>query len=317
MKPSAAIASRSCIRARSGRRAHRRNCAPACTRKRLEIHTSRPARRPRRLISQLAGRDDEIIDVQRFGDRLDVMVTIPTKRSGVADADSGRARASTIDEIRDRRADARKHLRRHPARIWARRVHDDAVSRRAATTAALRGQIAIGATNLTKQFGAFTAVKDVNLPVRYGEIYGLLGANGAGKTTTIKMLCGLLAADLRRDATGRASAAACGPAEVRQRIGYMSQKFSLYDDLSIDENLDFFAGVYGVPDEERDEKKQLGAGRFPGSKAKQDQLTGSLPQRLEAARGVRRGDHARAERAVSRRADLRRRSARAPRLLDA
>ncbi len=66
-------------------------------------------------------------------------------------------------------------------------------------------------------------------------------------------------------------------AEVRQRIGYMSQKFSLYDDLSIDENLDFFAGVYGVPEARARREEALGAWRFPGSKAKQDQITGSLP----------------------------------------
>src|SRR5438477_8709122 len=86
----------------------------------------------------------------------------------------------------------------------------------------LRGQVAIGAEGLTKQFGGFTAVKDVSLEIRYGEVYGLLGANGAGKTTTIKMLCGLLdpsggviqLAGEREDPRAE---------EVRQRVGYMSQ----------------------------------------------------------------------------------------------
>src|SRR5207247_9758130 len=101
--------------------------------------------------------------------------------------------------------------------------------------------------------GSFDAVKDVNLEVRYGEIYGLLGANGAGKTTTIKMLCGLLEAT-----SGEVELAGEGgslrSSDVRQRVGYMSQKFSLYDDLTIAENLDFFDGVYRVPRGHSEEK---------------------------------------------------------------
>jgi ABC-2 type transport system ATP-binding protein len=108
---------------------------------------------------------------------------------------------------------------------------------------------------LTKRFGAFTAVKDVSVQVKYGEIYGLLGANGAGKTTTIRMLCGLLG-----PTTGTMELAgekgSLRSREVRERIGYMSQKFSLYDDLTIGENLDFFAGVYGVAKTEREDKKR-------------------------------------------------------------
>jgi ABC-2 type transport system ATP-binding protein len=138
-----------------------------------------------------------------------------------------------------------------------------------------RGQVAIGAKELTKQFGSFTAVKHVNVEIRYGEVYGLLGANGAGKTTTIKMLCGLLA-----PTTGEMQLAgergSLRSQTVRQRIGYMSQKFSLYDDLSIEENLDFFAGVYGVPDEEKQEKQRW-ALAFSGLEGKEQQLTGSLP----------------------------------------
>jgi len=110
----------------------------------------------------------------------------------------------------------------------------------------LHGQIAIGADNLTKQFGAFTAVKNVTLEIPYGEVYGLLGANGAGKTTTIRMLCGLLEAT-----SGNMRLAGeqgnLRSESIRQQIGYMSQKFSLYNDMTIRENLSFFAGVYGVP----------------------------------------------------------------------
>jgi ABC-2 type transport system ATP-binding protein len=139
----------------------------------------------------------------------------------------------------------------------------------------LKGGIAIGAVDLTKRFGAFTAVKNVSVQVKYGEIYGLLGANGAGKTTTIKMLCGLLA-----PTTGTMELAgergSLRSREVRQRIGYMSQKFSLYDDLTVDENLNFFAGVYGVPPDEVEKKKRWVLS-FSGLEGKQGLITGSLP----------------------------------------
>ena len=138
----------------------------------------------------------------------------------------------------------------------------------------LRGQVAIGARDLTRKFGDFTAVKGISLEVHYGEIYGLLGANGAGKTTAIKMLCGLL--DPTAGDVQLAGAREPRSQSVRQRIGYMSQKFSLYEDLSIQSNLDFFAGVYGVPDSERREKAQWVLS-FSGLAGKQDQITGSLP----------------------------------------
>ena len=103
----------------------------------------------------------------------------------------------------------------------------------------------IEAHGLTKRFGDFTAADDITFDIPRGEIFGLLGPNGAGKSTTFKMLCGLLKPtegegrvagfDLRRDG-----------AEARNRLGYMAQKFSLYGDLSVAQNLDFFAGVYGL-----------------------------------------------------------------------
>lgn len=111
---------------------------------------------------------------------------------------------------------------------------------------ASRSGTAIGAKQLQKRFGDFQAVKGVNLDVHYGEIYGLLGANGAGKTTTIKMLCGLL-----QPSSGDISLAGqrqnLRSSALRQRIGYMSQKFTLYDDLSVVQNLEFYSGVYGIP----------------------------------------------------------------------
>jgi ABC-2 type transport system ATP-binding protein len=106
-----------------------------------------------------------------------------------------------------------------------------------------------------KNFGAFVAVDRVSLAVEKGEIFGFLGPNGAGKSTTIRMLCGLLT-----PTSGRASVngfdVARQPEEVRRTIGYMSQKFSLYDDLTVEENIDFFTGMYGVPREKRAERKR-------------------------------------------------------------
>ena len=103
----------------------------------------------------------------------------------------------------------------------------------------------ISAQAVVKRFGALTALDGVSLDIAQGEFFGLLGPNGAGKTTLIRILCGLL-----RPSAGRALVAgidvARDPEAVRQRIGYMSQKFSLYDDLSVVENLRFFGGIYGV-----------------------------------------------------------------------
>lgn len=102
------------------------------------------------------------------------------------------------------------------------------------------------ADDLVKRFGAFVAVDHVSFRIRKGEIMGFLGPNGAGKSTTIRILCGLL-----RPSEGRATVAgidvARDPEGVRQHIGYMSQKFSLYRDLTVAENLRFFGGIYGVP----------------------------------------------------------------------
>jgi ABC-2 type transport system ATP-binding protein len=110
--------------------------------------------------------------------------------------------------------------------------------------------------NLTKRFAAFTAVDDVSLTVARGEIFGFLGPNGAGKSTTIRILCGLLS-----PTSGRASVngfdVAREPERVKRSIGYMSQRFSLYDDLTVEENIDFFAGVYGVARDRLEERKEF------------------------------------------------------------
>ncbi len=108
---------------------------------------------------------------------------------------------------------------------------------------------------LTRTFGSFTAVNKLSIRIKRGEIYGFLGPNGSGKTTTIRMLCGILAPtsgsgtvlgyDINREAE-----------KIKQKIGYMSQKFSLYDDLTAFENLDFYAAIYSIPYRER--KKRIG-----------------------------------------------------------
>src|SRR5215831_7425828 len=113
---------------------------------------------------------------------------------------------------------------------------------------------AVEIRDLVKTFGSFTAVDHVSLEVAKGEIFGFLGPNGAGKSTTIRVLCGLLTPSSGR-ATVSGLDVAAQPEEIRRNIGYMSQKFSLYDDLTVEENIDFFTGMYGVPRERRNERK--------------------------------------------------------------
>src|SRR5215467_11975598 len=107
------------------------------------------------------------------------------------------------------------------------------------------GDWAVEIDNLVKTFGAFVTVDHVSLKVSKGEIFGFLGPNGAGKSTTIRILCGLLAPTSGR-ATVQGFDVATQSEDIRQNIGYMSQKFSLYDDLTVEENIEFFGGVYGV-----------------------------------------------------------------------
>lgn len=105
----------------------------------------------------------------------------------------------------------------------------------------------ISVKNLTKKFGPFTAVDNITFDVKKGEIFGFLGANGAGKTTAMRMLCGL-----SYPTSGEGTVAGCDintqSEEIKHRIGYMSQKFSLYGDLSVEENLGLFATIYGMTD---------------------------------------------------------------------
>lgn len=111
----------------------------------------------------------------------------------------------------------------------------------------MQTEYAITANQLTKHFGDFTAVDAISFEVNKGEIFGFLGANGAGKTTAMRMLCGL-----SKPNSGEATVAGFDvntqPEHIKRNIGYMSQKFSLYDDLTVFENIRFYAGIYGLRD---------------------------------------------------------------------
>ncbi len=115
---------------------------------------------------------------------------------------------------------------------------------------------AVEADGLVKTFGGFVAVDRVSFRVARGEIFGFLGPNGAGKSTVIRILCGLLRPTAGTAMVGGLDVAR-EPEAVRQTIGYMSQKFSLYDDLTVEENLDFFGGVYGVAKDRFGERRDF------------------------------------------------------------
>ena len=142
--------------------------------------------------------------------------------------------------------------------------------------------------NLVKRFGAFVSVDDLSLTVEAGEVFGLLGSNGAGKTTAIRMLCGLLS-----PTSGSALVldvdVAKDPEAIKRRIGYMTQRFSLYDDLTVGQNLRFFGGVYGLRGRAFDDRAAW-AIETAGLAGKEGLLTRSLPggwkQRLALACAV-------------------------------
>lgn len=135
--------------------------------------------------------------------------------------------------------------------------------------------IAVSVEKLTKKFGDFTAVNGIDFSVKRGEIFGFLGPNGAGKTTTIKMLCGLLLPTRGRGSVGGYDIMTESE-NIKKNIGYMSQKFSLYDDLTVEENINFFSGIYSVPPEKKDERKKYVLNMAHISERKSD-LTRNLP----------------------------------------
>ena len=139
----------------------------------------------------------------------------------------------------------------------------------------MMSDIVIHTEKLTKKFGDFIATNEITFDVHRGEIFGFLGANGAGKTTAMKMLCGLLA-----PSSGKATIAGFDvykeTEKIRRNIGYMSQKFSLYEDLTIVENIDFFGGIYGL---KRSVVKEKGESliRQLGLEEEKKKLVSSLP----------------------------------------
>lgn len=141
---------------------------------------------------------------------------------------------------------------------------------------------AIKIEGLTKKFGDFAAVDGINLTVKRGEVFGFLGPNGAGKSTTIKMLCGLLMPTNGNGSVGGYDIMKESE-EIKKTIGYMSQKFSLYDDLTVEENISFFSGIYGVLNSKRKERMDWVlemAGLKDKKKALTRSLAGGYKQRL-------------------------------------
>jgi ABC-2 type transport system ATP-binding protein len=129
--------------------------------------------------------------------------------------------------------------------------------------------------NLTKKFGEFISVNNISFNVKKGEVFGFLGANGAGKSTTIRMLCGILK-PTSGDAIVGGFSVMNQPEKVKQQIGYMSQKFSLYNDLTVEENINFFGSIYGLTNTVLEERKKwvLSVADLTG---KEKLLTNSLP----------------------------------------
>lgn len=133
---------------------------------------------------------------------------------------------------------------------------------------------AVEVKELTKRFGNFTAVDQISFSVKRGEVFGFLGPNGAGKSTTIRMLCGII-----EPTSGTGTVAGLDirtqAEQIKSRIGYMSQKFSLYEDLTVEENIEFYAGVYGVSPERMEERKRWTV-RMAGLEWRENALTGDL-----------------------------------------
>jgi ABC-2 type transport system ATP-binding protein len=193
----------------------------------------------------------EAADVQRFGDRLDVLAARPD------DAEAELRRRAEANELHIKAIQRSQPTLENAVVGVLRKMRGVQAIPHFPKASPGREQddIVIGAKDLNKRFGSFQAVKNFQLEIRNGDIYGLLGANGAGKTTAIKIICGLLdptsgSVSLLGKSKGLRAAA------VRSRIGYMSQKFALYDDLSIGENLDFYARLYGVEESVREERKK-------------------------------------------------------------
>ena len=233
---------------------------------RLEVKVEPLAR-----AEDVLAKSPEAQDVQRFGDRLDVMAARPDA------AESDLRRLAEVNGLQ-----VTEIVRSQPTlenafvgQLRKMRGTHIVPPFPKPSTALKRKDVVIGAKDLNKRFGSFQAVKNFQLEVRNGDIYGLLGANGAGKTTSIKIICGLID-PTSGSVTLLGKSKDLRSAEVRSRIGYMSQKFALYDDLTIGENLDFYARLYGVDESVREERKKwvLDAAELSGEEG---MLTKSLP----------------------------------------
>ncbi|MBU6229381.1 MAG: ABC transporter ATP-binding protein [Cyanobacteria bacterium REEB459] len=217
---------------------------------RIELWTTPLERAEQALSATMTSRQAAaMVEIQPFGDRLDVLVKT---------ADQGEQQIRASLAAAGLPLAALRHNQPTLENVFVHRLRQQGHDLAYPVFPAYRpGQekhnTAIITQALSKSFGDFQAVKGVDITVHYGEIYGLLGANGAGKTTTIKMLCGLLPATEGAIELAGAQDRLDRP-EVRSRIGYMSQKFTLYDDLTIRQNLEFYCGVYGVPRSLRQQK---------------------------------------------------------------
>ncbi|NJO40856.1 MAG: ABC transporter ATP-binding protein [Cyanobacteria bacterium CRU_2_1] len=255
---------------------------------RLEVRTDRLAEVERVLLDEintqhsiLNTQNFPLVDVQTFGDRLDVLVhsheTGETTVRQILDQhqlplqtiESVEATLENVFVTRLRQQGAEPPFLPLPRSPQGRKnIHPSSFILHPSS-------VAIQTRHLRKTFGHFKAVKDVTLEVCYGEIYGLLGANGAGKTTTIKMLCGLLEPSGGEISLAGQTRDLRNP-ELRRRIGYMSQKFTLYDDLSVVQNLEFYCGVYGVPRSQRQAKIDWVLA-ICGLEGQETMVTGRLP----------------------------------------
>lgn len=138
----------------------------------------------------------------------------------------------------------------------------------------MNNNIAVKVENLEKKFGSFTAVNHINFEVKEGEIFGFLGPNGAGKSTTIRMLCGIYTPTSGKGTVGGFDIIK-EQHKIKQNIGYMSQKFSLYDDLTVEENIDFYSNIYTIPKKKMEQRKNETI-KLAGIESFRKNLTGTL-----------------------------------------
>lgn len=188
---------------------------------------------------------DNIVDICPFGDRLEVLCK--DLRAGKEELGIALAKANIqVKDVRESSPNLENVFITKLKELTNKEVRNVPFPSIREQFRSGKDAVALKAEKLNKVFGKFKAVDNVDLELKYGEIFGLLGANGAGKTTTIKMLCRLLkptsgTVTILGDSSDHRSK------NMRKRIGYMSQKFTLYDNLTVRENLEFYAGIYEIP----------------------------------------------------------------------